>query len=415
MIYNGASGRDGVGVPSSVFRTRRLSSPLDMLTILVSALAWAFSMLALVLHYGRLYVLSRPLTRTPTHLCRETLRAWAVRTTQQSFISRLLGWEAFVAGVIVPLFSAVCTTTIDDVWEHPAGEILDYIWLTFGTHHYVAAHGVRDIVSRLTSPIPAENVHLGAEVCQLASDSSKLATASIEFRSSQTNSSQTQAISGFSHVILATPTLRSAQLVESFASSLPHRSTLRASLNRAVQLLSTFRTRKVTVITHRDESVLPNHRSDWRDLNLVTDSASSLAASDKPPSPDQPAPRCVMATHVFPTPSGPALCQTTNPIVSPLPQTMLSQSILDRSVLTVESKAARDSFCKPLDNGELRWTRGDLQGLAVSTGDRPEAKLWACGAWAYGGIPLLEGCIGSAEIVAQGILEEEGLKATPMI
>ncbi|KAG9104150.1 hypothetical protein FRC06_005042 [Ceratobasidium sp. 370] len=414
MIYNGASGRDGVGVPSSVFRTRRLSSPLDMLTVLVSTLTWILSMLALVLHYGRLYLLSRPSARTPTHLCQETLRAWAARTTRQNFISRSLGWEGFIADVIVPLFSAVCTTTIDDVWEHPAGEILDYIWLTFGTHHYVAAHGVRDIVSRLTFPIPAENVHLDAEVRQLASDSSEPAAASVKFQSSQMNS-QTQTISGFSHVILATPTFHSARLVESFASSLPDRSTLRAPLNRAVQLLRTFRTRKVTVITHRDESVLPNHRSDWRDLNLVIDSARPSTAGSKPSSTDQPAPHHVMATHIFPTPSGPTLCQTTNPIISPAPQTALSRSTLDRSVLTVESKAARDSFCKPLDDGEFRWTRGDLQGLAASEEEKPEAKLWACGAWAYGGIPLLEGCIGSAEIVAQGILEEEGLKAIAVI
>ncbi|KAG8705164.1 hypothetical protein FRC09_003119 [Ceratobasidium sp. 395] len=416
MIYNGASGRDGVGVPSSVFRTRRLSNPLDLVTILFSVLTWLFSMLALVLHYGRLYVISCPTARTPTHLCRETLRAWAKRTTQQNFVSRLLGWEAFVADVIVPLFSAVCTTSIEDVWEHPAGEILDYIWLTFGTHHYVAASGVRDIVSRLTSPVPARNLHLGAEVYSLASDSSDPGVACITFKTSQTNNTPTQTISGFSHIILATPTFHSARLVESFASSLPRSSTLRAPLNKATQLLNTFRTRKVTVITHRDESLLPNHQSDWRDLNLVLDRTTSSTARDKSALvAEHPAPSCVMATHIFPTPSGPALCQTTNPIISPAQETVLSQSILDRSVLTVESKAARDSFCKPLGDDEIIWTRGDLQGLTATSEERPEAKLWACGAWAYGGIPLLEGCVGSAEIVVQGILEEEGLKATQMI
>ncbi|KAG9128229.1 hypothetical protein FRC07_002518 [Ceratobasidium sp. 392] len=414
MIYNGASGRDGVGVPSNVFRTRRLLSPLDLVTILASTLTWFFFMLALVLHYGRLYVLSRPSARTPTHLCRETLRAWADRTARQNFVSRLLGWEAFVADVIVPLFSAVCTTSIDDVWEHPAGEILDYIWLTFGTHHYVAAHGVRDIVSRLTSSIPAKNVHLDAEVRSLASDAEP-GVACVGFTSSRAGNTQLQTISGFSHFILATPTLHSARLAKSFASSLPSNSTLRVPLDRAAMLLNTFCTRKVTVITHRDESVLPNHRSDWRDLNLVMDQAKASVAIRKSTQTVDPAPGCVMATHIFPTPSGPALCQTTNPIVSPASQTILSQSILDRSVLTVESKVARDSFCKPLDDGEFRWTRGDLQGLAASSEERAEAKLWLCGAWAYGGIPLLEGCVGSAEIVVQGILEEEGLKATSTI
>jgi hypothetical protein len=290
----------------------------------------------------------------------------------------------------------------------------DYIWLTFGTHHYVAAHGVRDIVSRLTSPIPVENIHLDAEVREVASSSTETATASVSFGSAWTNNSKTETISGFSHIILATPTRHSARLVESFASSLPTNSTLRGPLGKVVQQLNTFCTRKVTVITHRDETVLPNHRSDWRDLNLVME-PSGPSISEKPSSTTQSTSGGVMATHIFPTPSGPPLCQTTNPIVSPLPQTILSQSILDRSVLSIESKGARDSFCKSLDDGEFRWTRGDLQGLKASSNEQAEAKIWACGAWAYGGIPLLEGCVGSAEIVVDAILEEEGIEAMRVI
>ena len=123
MIYNGASGREGMGIPSSVYSTH-LPKPLDALAILTNFLRWVFAMLALALHYARLYQLSRPSARTPTHLCRETLRAWTTRTTQQNALSRLLGWEAFVSDVIVPLFSAVCTTSVDDVWKHPVAEIL---------------------------------------------------------------------------------------------------------------------------------------------------------------------------------------------------------------------------------------------------------------------------------------------------
>lgn len=124
MIYNGASGRAGMGLPSNAYRTNQFSGALNMATTLFNLIRWILTTLILALHYARLYVLSDPSSRTPTHLCRETLRAWASRTTQENAISRLLGWETFVQAVIVPLFSAVCTTSTDDIWEHPAAEIL---------------------------------------------------------------------------------------------------------------------------------------------------------------------------------------------------------------------------------------------------------------------------------------------------
>jgi hypothetical protein len=129
MIYNGASGRAGVGMPSNVYTTPQGSAPPDILEIILNAIKWTLSMIVLVIHYARLYFLSNPASRTPTHLCRETLKEWAHRTTRQSGIFRFLGWEAFVADVVVPLFSAVCTTSIDDVWEHPVAEILGQCFL----------------------------------------------------------------------------------------------------------------------------------------------------------------------------------------------------------------------------------------------------------------------------------------------
>jgi microfibrillar-associated protein 1 len=123
MIYNGASGRAGVGVPSTVYAARSSRSP-NILNVFLSFILWICTTLVYVIHYSRLLFLSRPSSRTPTVLCRETLRAWTERTAQQNFISRMLGWEGFVADVILPLFSAVCTTSIEEVWEHPAAEIL---------------------------------------------------------------------------------------------------------------------------------------------------------------------------------------------------------------------------------------------------------------------------------------------------
>lgn len=293
----------------------------------------------------------------------------------------------------------------------PLACVIDYIWLTFGTHHYVAAHGVQDIVSRLASPIPSRNIHLNAEVNALAAEPS---TASVTFGASHTQNPNVQTISGFSHIVLATPTRRSAQLLQSFGSGLPQSSVLRASFTQVVQKLSSFRTRNAVVVTHRDDSVLPSHQSDWRDLNLVMETSQSPSRGEKAAGTVPLTPGCAMATHIFPTPSGAPLCQTTNPVIPPHPQTVLSQSVLDRSVLTVESKIARDSFCRVGSNGP-DWIKGDLQGLRMSEGEKSQARVWLCGAWAYGGIPLLEGCVGSAEIVAEGILRAEGLEISSSI
>ncbi|GAB1519274.1 hypothetical protein RhiTH_002340 [Rhizoctonia solani] len=411
MIYNGASGRAGVGVPSTIYGVQS-RAPLKTLSILLSLIQWMLAMFIFTIHYIRLLSLSRPSSRTPTPLCRETLRAWTKRTTQQNSIFCMLGWEVFVEDVIVPLFSAVCTTSVNDVWEHPVAEILDYIWLTFGTHHYHAAHGVRDIVSRLASPIPQRNIHCDAEVDVLVPSVSG-STASVGFTSTHTNNSEGCIISGFSHIILATPTWHSAKLIESFASKIPKQSNLRLPFEEAVRKLRLFHTYRSTVITHRDAHVLPSHQNDWRDLNLVLESLGTVDHDVKAPSATVLTPGCTMATHIFPTPCGPPLCQTTNPIVSVDPKSILSQSVLDRSVLTVESKIARDSFCHPSSRGG--WTQGSLQGLGMHETEKSPARLWLCGAWAYGGIPLLEGCVGSAEIVVQGILKSERLEHSPLI
>ncbi|KEP46156.1 microfibrillar-associated protein [Rhizoctonia solani 123E] len=406
MLYNGDSGRAGVGIPSTVYTAQ------DFKPTFSRYIQWLFATLVLVIHYIRLLFLSRPASRTPTHLCRETLRAWTQRTTRQNFIFRILGWEAFVADVIVPLFSAVCTASIADVWEHPVAEILDYTWLTLDTHHYHAAHGVRDIVSRLASPIPQRNIHLGTEVDALIANPSE-STASVSFTFAHTKNSEVHIISGFSHIILATPTRRSASLIHSFTSTLHKGSPLRAPLEDAICKLDSFRTFKATVVTHRDASVLPGHRSDWRDLNLVLETSEPAHEDEKAGSTTRLTPGCAMATHIFPTPSGPPLCQTTNPVLPIHPESILSQSVLDRSVLTIESKVARDSFSRPLGNNE--WTQGHLQGLKMHETEKSAARIWFCGAWAYGGIPLLEGCVGSAEIVVGGILKSEGLGHSPLI
>lgn len=40
------------------------------------------------------------------------------------FLELDVRWQLFVEDVLVPLFSAVCTTARETVWEHPVEEFL---------------------------------------------------------------------------------------------------------------------------------------------------------------------------------------------------------------------------------------------------------------------------------------------------
>ena len=183
------------------------------------------------------------------------------------------------------------------------------------------------------------------------------------------------------------------------------------------------------MVTHRDYSLLPE-KEDVRDINLVTPSTtpprdspvsssidppgaleiSSELSTSSPPSESEtttssssgfsrassattfyeitpffpPSSQHVMATHVIRAPNGitaePVL-QTTNPTVAIDPDTVLSTAQLERAL--------------PLHRPEI------LKDLHPE-GDR--RAVYLAGSYAYPGIPLLEGCAGSARWVARDIL-----------
>jgi hypothetical protein len=123
---------------------------------------------------------------------------------------------------------------------------------------------------------------------------------------------------------------------------------------------------------------LPTSQQDHRDLNLVrcpTPPPASASPSEKagalnhfPPTPDE---SFTMATHIMRCP---------NPIVPIDPSKVLSVAKLERALPTAESTANLSRL-------------HDLQG---------SSGLWFVGAYAWEGIPLLEGCVASAEEVVLG-------------
>lgn len=451
MIYNGANGVKGVSMPSSSKPSLRVpTSPFLALWDQIQAyFAFALGALLLALFYLRLLAYSLPL-HIPDHVHIQklscsiplwlpiphrmrsdmTLREWRDATAPSSPSSRLLGlhtkWRDFVSNVVMPLFSAVCTASAEDMWEHPVEELLDYIYLTLGAHHYVVVNGVRDVVQKVTALISPRNIHTSCSILSLQynPDTSMGPTVDIHCVGDRT-------FHGFSHVICATQANHAIPLLSSYLESLPdradpkHTPTLeqhRSLVQAQIHCLSKFKYCRTVVINHTDSSLLPASESDRRDLNLVVASPEASQTLPRAEPNDWKAltldPDYVMATHILPRVHN--VYQTTNPIVAPRAESILSVARLERALVTRESKRALQALWTDGTKSAWRWgceaqsagRLGPVQGAgALEVGKEDKVPgLWLCGSYASCGIPLLEGCVTSAtNVVEQGIWVCEGM------
>ena len=276
------------------------------------------------------------------------------------------------------------------------------------THHYVVSHGVRHVVARLSSHIPASQIHLGAPITALLPDHNHPGRVTIACGAGEGLALH----AGFQHVILATQANHATPLVGAYARALKEQGAFVTAecAARLSACLSEFEYRQAVVINHTDDSLLPTDHRDRRDLNLVIFSPPLTRAKGKLASPVLLPPTYAMTTQMLPRPAGRApgraILQTTNPTVAPHPRSVLSVARLERALLTHAGKAALRSLCAGEEDAS---GVGALQGAARrELGDRT-AGLWAIGSYAHRGIPLLEGCVASArEIVERGILKCEG-------
>ncbi len=280
------------------------------------------------------------------------------------------------------------------------------------THHYVVSHGIRDVVARLSSQIPASQIHVGAPATALLPDPHVSGRVVIACDSGEDMALH----AGFDHVVLATQANHAAPLVAAYARALEEQQAVGAAAcaSRLSACLSQFEYRKTVVVNHTDDHLLPANHNDRRDLNFVMLSSSLAGVDGKPAAAEASGlllpPTYTMATHTLPRPagraSGMAILQTTNPIIAPRPGSVLSVARLERALLTHASKAAVRSLSAEKDDGV---NVGALQGAARREHDSSAAGLWVVGSYAYSGIPLLEGCVASArEIVERGVLRCEG-------
>ncbi|KAJ7071555.1 hypothetical protein C8F01DRAFT_1047603 [Mycena amicta] len=423
MIYNGASGREGVSMPAWLQDLHLQHKGYRAIMRVFALGLFLLSTIQLLVCYIRLILFVIPPMR-PKRLPTLTFEEWTEETTPRNFIARTLGWDtlwrSFAQDVLVPLFSAVCTAPEEAVKAHPVEDFLDYIWLTFGTHHYVVEKGVRDVVSRLTFNV--HNIHLSSQIVGVHVDPSNPRLSSIECAAKH----GTTSYQGFHHVVFATQAARAAPMLSTYAASLAADPHARHAIMAQINALEAFHYTRTVVINHTDASplLLPSDLRDRRDLNLVycPQSSPSLDEKEASWSPHRVSSDYTMTTQILtpPTPTTTPVFQTTNPFVSIPDEHILSVATLERAVLTLPAKTALRGLCttRPSSSATRKWYQcaaetecvlGDLQGAGRLESDA-RAGMWLVGSYASVGIPLLEGCVVSAKNVYLGICQSEGVR-----
>jgi predicted NAD/FAD-binding protein len=416
FLYNGQSGLRGISLPSQT----SIRTFLTQLQLLIVFIASYFALLIFALYHSIFGHL-----QDPDHsLSSEPLSPWLARHTTSIK-------PIFVESLLIPLFSAMTTSSTGQVFNLPTAEVLLYISSTFLQSHYTVTHGVGEAQTRLITHIPRENLHLATPIHEVvamkrtdAGDSDD-ARATTSLLSLDAKTKKPTQYDGFHHIIFATPANLSASLLQTYRkslSSLSSRDDLVKEIDRLHSLqnqLEQVQYATSTVINHTDISILPRNQKDWRDLNLIappshspTKAVQSITSktTKKAGTKEQ---DYTMATHLchYSVKSDKFVFQTTNPLVTPKPESILSSSTFSRALTSSKSQLQglfvwkRRKSSRLHDIGE-KWEMHLGHLHRKDKDDDLFSNLWFCGSYSQG-IPLLEGCITSSSLVVAAIQEQE--------
>ena len=246
---------------------------------------------------------------------------------------------------------------------------------------------MQDVVRRLAQPIKQQYLGKEGEVIRIQSIP----------RSNTSPLLRLYTAAGAHHdvdqIIFATQANQARKLLLTMVDSM-HTLAQQAEEADRCRALSAFEYTSTLVVNHFDESTLPSHKEDRRDLNIShspqTSRSRNFTVDLKATKvhKDRLSDAHVQATHILPN----NLLQTTNPITSIPSNQIISSTWLERALLTPESKKVLDRYFR-LD--VARGGGGSMQGVN---------GVWFVGSWAATGLPLLEGCVDSAERVVAAIL-----------
>ncbi|GAA5968945.1 hypothetical protein JCM11641_000786 [Rhodosporidiobolus odoratus] len=453
LLYSGASGLSWPPLPFP----SHLSTFPSQLSHLVSSILFTVSylyLLVLAFFYVSLSLSQPPPPVASTSPTRNSLASTLRRRFVQHFGVAAEPLDRWMSRHLMPgsmqelvrtLMAAVATINRQEAGKMPVGEILEYITSTFTAPHYLTSpsFGVRGIVSRLVAPIPPSQIHLGVCIKSLFT----LANGRYGIRYSRTGGKGEKGNVGrdevaeeglqqgdleVDHIVFATQADQAATLLSLLASSTPALDPSPRSrpngrhLDKTLAALRSFTYTQTTVVTHTDSSLLPPAPRDRKDLNLaVVATRSARPLSQKIPcSPES----GVQTTHILRSllPSSSAasspmprlLLQTTNPLISPSPFLTLSSTTFTRCVVNPSSQNAVPLFSRLVEEGGVqglslpsslsggRTSEGEGEGEGGGEG-KEGGGIWFVGSYAAPGIPLLEGCVESAEGVVGGLIRRE--------
>ena len=127
MIYNGSSGRAGVGKPSSFSVSRKQGVLASTIQRVWATALFICSTAQLLLCFIITLSHAVPICR-PTSIPNIVFQDWAIQTKPRGFLAKCCGmdiaWQDYIHFVMVPLLSALCTAPEEDVMNHPMEEIL---------------------------------------------------------------------------------------------------------------------------------------------------------------------------------------------------------------------------------------------------------------------------------------------------
>ncbi|KAI9468926.1 MAG: Per1-like-domain-containing protein [Benjaminiella poitrasii] len=330
--------------------------------------------LSVWLHYGGYFL--------DTH---QTMSAFG-HMTLETFFKTYHVHPFFVHHVFVPLFAAVCTTTFDSMLQYPAADVLEYLAVGLFQESYVVACGVQEVVRRISKPF--RHVHLQTAITKIESGSEQH-----RFRLTDQHGNQHD----MDHLIFATQGNQAQRLLSGYVEHLEDQ----GRVKEQIDVLRAFPYEPAIVINHTDTRLLPSNPHHWKALNLAVVDVGVPVGSDAHVVSDPH--QTTMATHILNMThdrfSQDDVCylQTTNPCLAVDPEKLLSVAHFERATVTVESKRALRRLFVWSQHG--RVTLGPCQGV--------ENGIWFVGSYCWKGIPLLEGCVASAELVVEGLAEVE--------
>ncbi|GAA5855693.1 hypothetical protein JCM9279_003304 [Rhodotorula babjevae] len=428
LLYEGASGLrfPPASMPSHLARAPWRDQAAYCADVVAFTLAYLY-LVALALFYCALGLAHPPRSPTPhappSSFIRRTVSRIAKAVVPLRNVARepLIEWcerhyvpQRFTDDILVPLMAAVATVGVVEARTMPVGEVLQYVSSTLGASHYVTdpSFGVRGIVAALARPVPPSNIHLGVEITRLERRAASATTTGyalhVRAQDAHTGADVDRTLE-FEHLVFATQADQAARLVSTL-----ERGERDDDLAETLDALRAFTYVRTLVVTHTDARVLPPAARDRRDLNLaVFERAPAAAAAGDYEEQEQEQgewdeaqahlpPSSVETTHVVLSSgsgsgsgSGSKLVlQTTNPLTPIADAHTLASTWFSRAFVTQRSQRAVAA----------------LAGRRAGAGPSGARGLWFAGSYLASGIPLLEGCVTSAEDVVRGVIASEGAR-----